>query len=124
MDRDEFIELLIDDNTNGVNGLLKHYDLIKRGVLVSPQMFYDSFIQMVIHLSNIEENEEESELYLHLLYNLSLDTIGDITKVTDLEIKEYYSRIFNFLEAVKTLDYAVIDKDNNDYDLLNEIIDG
>ena len=122
MDREGFLDILIKDNYTGNNELLNHIKIIRHFIMVPPESFYDSFTTLLINLSDRITNITDRDLLVTMLYNLTNEIMGDLGKIILLSNIEYYSRVYDLINAINTLEYTLIDKSNNDYDIIKEIV--
>ncbi len=119
MTEGEFISLLIESNTSQSTERLKEYIKDHRAAFFSKIFFIDHFLNLLMEL---KESDPELPL-IQLLHTITESILGPADLINYMDDKEYMVAILKWIKAMETLDYVVIDRTNNDYEIIKTIIE-
>ncbi len=118
MTRDEFIEVIRTSNKAEDISTLKEYINDNKARFYSKREFLDEFGSLLLEVSR---KEVETPLS-YLLYHITTDIFGRIDHIDRLDSTLHLKYVIEWIEVINTLEYTIIDKDNDDFDTLKEII--
>lgn len=118
MTEGEFIHLLIKTNKIENTSTLKEYMKLNGFRFYSKKYFLDNFIQLIT-----EQLEVSPDIpIIQLLYTITEDIYGRAEDIPSLDDKVFLEKTLRWLKAIETLEYTIIDRNNEDYDIVDIII--
>lgn len=117
MTRDEFIDLIAESGDTGKTEYLKEYLTKNRVRFFSKSFFVDEFLAMIIELDEVYPEQP----IIQVIYTITEDFMGPLDLIPYIDDKDYGKMIIAWLRAMISMEYSIIDKKNNDFDIVKEL---